>query len=110
MSHLQTMQSMYWRKILEAQKQSQFLGLIPQYIVNGIHTQYTDPKERLYHILVEFLKQVEPRPTWTAIADALRSPAVNLPQLAKRMEDTHFRNPRPTTRDAPLPKPKGYPY
>ena len=85
-------------EILEAQNQSRFLGLklnVPDYIVTGIHTHYTDPKDRLYYVLVEFLKQVEPRPTWTAIINALRSPAVNLPQVAMRVEAAHF--PDPTT-------------
>ena len=90
-------------EILEAQNHSRFLGLklnVPDYIVTGIHTHYTDPKERLYYVLVEFVKQVDPRPTWRAIVDALRSPAVNLPQLAMRVERAHFPDPT-ATRDEP---------
>ena len=80
-------------EILEAQNQSRFLGLklnVPDYIVTSIHTQYSDPKERLYYVMVEFLKQVNPRPTWRTIVAALRSSAVNLPQLAIRVEAAHF--------------------
>ena len=50
-------------EIVEAQNQSRFLGLklnVPEYIVTGIHTKYADPKDCLYYVLVEFLKQVEP--------------------------------------------------
>ena len=86
-------------EILEAMNQSQFLGLklnIPDHIVTGIHTQYSDPKKHLYYVLVEFLKQVDPRPTWRAIVDALRSPVVNLPQLAMRVEAAHFPDPTAT--------------
>ena len=90
-------------EILEAQNQSRFLGLklnVPDYIVTGIHTKYTDPKDCLYYVLVEFLKQVEPRPTWRAIVAALRSPTVNLPLLAMKVENKHFPDPA-ATRDAP---------
>ena len=83
-------------EILEAMNQSRFLGLklnVPDYIVTGIHTQYTDPKDRLYYVVVEFLKQVDPRPTWRTIAAALRSSAVGLPQLAMRVEAAHFPDP-----------------
>ena len=80
-------------EVLEAQDHSRFLGLklnVPDYIVTGIHTHYTDPKDRLYYVLVEFLQRGDPRPTWSAIVAALRSPAVNLPQLAMRVEAAHF--------------------
>ena len=51
---------------------------------------------------MEFLKQAEPRPTWRAIVTALRSPAVNLPQLAMRVEAAHFPDPT-ASRDLPPP-------
>lgn len=91
-------------EILEAQNQSRLLGLklnVPEYIVTGIHTYYMDPKERLYYVLLEFLKQVHPRPTWRAIISALKSPSVNLPQLAMKVEAAHFPVPT-TTYDVPL--------
>ena len=98
-------------EILEAKNQSRYLGLklnIPEHEVTGIHKQYTDPMDRLYHVLVEVLKQVDPRPTWRAIIDALRSPLVNLPQLALRVERAHFPDPT-ATRDLPpeTPAPTG---
>ena len=91
-------------EILEAQNQSQYLGLklnIPEYIVTGIHTQYTNPKDCLYYVLVEFLKQVDPRPTWRTIVAALRSPTVNLPQLAVSVEAAHFPDPTATRATPP---------
>ena len=81
-----------FEEILEAQNQSHYLGLkwkIPTHIVEGIHSQYSSPKDRLFHVVVEFLKQVEPRPTWGAVVDALKSPVVGLPHLAKRVERNH---------------------
>ena len=77
------------KELLEVQDLSRVIGLqlkVPRRIVADIHKRYTNPKDRLYYVLVEFLKQVEPRPTWSAIVDALRSPAVNLQYLAQRIQ------------------------
>ena len=79
-------------EILEAQTRARFIGLklkLPKHVVDGIHTKYSDPQEHLYYVIEEYLKQVDPTPTWRAISDALRSPLVNLPHLAKRIEDKH---------------------
>lgn len=82
-------------ELLEAQNQSRFLGLklnVPEHVVEAIHTKYHDPKERLYNVLVQYLNTTQMEPTWRTIVDALRSPAVNLPQLAKKVEAAHFPN------------------
>ena len=102
-------------EIVEAQNQSYVLGLklkLPVHVVEAICANHSQPRDRLLHVLIEFTKQVESRPTWRAIVDALRSPAVNLPQLAMRVEAAHFpdsiatRDQRfpdhTTTDDAPL--------
>ena len=57
--------------------------------VEAIQNKYQDPKDRLYHIILAFLGQAEPRPTWRVIVDALRSPVVNLTALARRVEAAH---------------------
>ena len=88
-------------EILEAQIRTRFIGLklkLPKHIVDGIHTKYSDPQECLYNVIEEYLKQVVPTPTWRAIADALKSPLVNLPHLVKRIEDNHC-SPVPTQPD-----------
>lgn len=80
-------------ELFEAQNQSYFLGLklqLPPHVVDSIHTTHLRPRERLLHVIITFLNQVEPRPTWRMIVDALRSPIVSLPQLAKRIERDHF--------------------
>lgn len=74
---------------------------VPDVTVTAIHTQYTDPKERLYYVVLEFLKQVEPRPTWRAIVTALRSPTVKLPHLAQTVELAHFPDPTRTRESQP---------
>ena len=79
-------------EILEAKTHARYIGLkfkLPKHVVDGIHTKYSDPQDHLHGIIEEYLKQVDPTPTWRAIADALRSPLVNLPHLAKRIEDKH---------------------
>ena len=58
-----------------------------------ITKMYQDPKERFYRIILAFLRQAEPPPTWRAIVNALKSPVVNLTALAKRVEAAHFPDP-----------------
>ena len=51
------------------------------------HIQHT---QRLLYIIIAFLRQAEPRPTWRVIVGALRRPIVNLTALARRVEAAHF--------------------
>ena len=86
-------------ELLPAQNKSYELGLklkLPHHEVESIHSVYSKPQSRLLHILIGFTNQTEPRPTWRVILEALRSPAVNLPALARRVEAAHFPNPTAT--------------
>ena len=79
--------------LLKAKDKAFQLGLalkLPSYEAQSIRDTYPKPEDRLTHIIEMFLKQVEPRPTWRVIVDALRSPLVNLPTLAKEIEDAKF--------------------
>ena len=89
-------------EILEAQSHSYVLGLklnLPLDVVDAIHSTNPLPRDRLHQVLVEFTKQIEPRPTWKAIVAALRNPVINLHQLAMTVEAAYFPNPT-TTQDA----------
>ena len=95
-------------ELVEVQNHSKVLGiqLLPPHEVEAIHCQYQDPKERLLHILLAFTRQIKPRPTWRVIVEALRSPSVNLPALAARVEAAHFHEKRdvvPKTTTGMLP-------
>ena len=68
--------------------------------LEAISKKYQDPKERFYQIILAFLRQAEPSPTWRAIVNALKSPIVNLTALAKRVEAAHFPDPT-ASRDPP---------
>ena len=86
-------------EILPAQNRSFELGLrlkLPHHEVEGIHSTHIDPRSRLLHVILAFLNQAEPRPTWRVIVDALRSPAVKLPRLADKVEAAHFPDPTST--------------
>ena len=86
-------------EILPAQNDSFELGLrlrLPHHEVEGIHSTHSDPRSRLLHVILAFLNQAKPRPTWRVIVDALRSPAVNLPRLADKLEAAHFPDPTST--------------
>ena len=80
-------------ELLEAQSYSFKFGLmlnIPLREVEAICERSADPRDRLLHIILAFLRQAEPRPTWRVIVDALGSPIVNLTALARRVEAAHF--------------------
>ena len=79
-------------ELLDARNQSYMLGLklnLPVHEVEAICNKYSDPRERLLHIILAFLRRAEPRPTWSVIVGALRSPIVNLTALAMRVEAAH---------------------
>ena len=79
-------------EIYEAKNKSELLGRklkIPKCDVESILTQYSKPEDRLFHVIEEFLKQVEPRPTWRAILDALNSRLIALPHVVKEIERNH---------------------
>lgn len=85
-------------ELLEAQNDSSLLGLtlnLRHDDVEAIENRYSDPRERLLHIIIAFLNKAEPRPTWRVIIDALKNPVVNLTALARRVEAVHFPNPTP---------------
>ena len=86
-------------ELLEAQNHAQLLGLmmnVKPRDVEAILTTYQQPKDRLLYIILAFLQQAEPRPTWRAIVEALSSPVVGLTALARKVEVAHFPDP---TRD-----------
>ena len=83
-------------ELLDAQNHAHLLGLmmnVKPRDVEAIQTTYQQPKDRLLHIIIAFLQQAEPMPTWRAIVDALKSPVVGLTALARRVEAAHFPDP-----------------
>ena len=80
------------RELLEINpKNTEFFGSllkIPKATINSIHFEYKDPQGRLFHLLDEFAKQVEPRPTWRVILGALRDPLMGEHSLAQSIEDS----------------------
>ena len=86
-------------ELLDAQNHAHLLGLmmnVKPRDVETIQAMYQQPKDRLLHIIIAFLQQAEPRPTWRAIVDALKSPVVGLTALARRVEAAHFPDPTAT--------------
>ena len=93
-------------ELLPAQNKSYQLGLklkLQPHEVESIHSTYPTPEERLLRIVMLFLKQVDPKPTWRVIVDALKSPLVNFPQLARAVETAHF----PDTTSTPVSEATG---
>ena len=95
---------MILEELLEAQNQAHLLGLmmnVKPRDVEAIQATYQQPKDRLLHVIIAFLQQAEPRPTWRAIVEALKSPVVGLTALARRLEAAHFPDPTSTRHMAP---------
>ena len=98
-------------ELREARNHSYDIGLkleLGRPAVNAIHLAYLKPEDRLRNVLIEFMNQTDPRPTWRVIIDALRSPEVNLPHLAEKVEAAHFPGPT-STRDVSETAPTGTP-
>ena len=92
-----------YEEILPAQNVSYKLGLklkLPDHEVESIHKTKSDPSDQLLAVILKFLKQTDPRPTWRVIVNTLRSPAVNQLELASKVEAAHFPDPT-STRDVP---------
>ena len=86
-------------ELLEAQNKSRIFGLklnLPLHVVDAIQSTYSQPEDRLLQVLIEFTKQIDPRPTWRVVEKALKTPSVNLPHLAKKVAATHFPDPTST--------------
>ena len=78
-------------RLLEISTKSVVFGRLlelPKATIDAIHLQYTDPQGRLFHLLDEFAKQVEPKPTWRVILGALRDPLMGEHSLAQSIEDS----------------------
>ena len=76
-------------EILEVQTKSKRFGRVlglPKVTVDSIHQQNSDLQERLICVLDEFVKQIEPPPTWRVIAEALRNPLIGFHRLADKVE------------------------
>ena len=54
--------------------------------LDGIKSQSDDPKDCLRETLKPWLKGTDPKPTWRALVEALKSCIVEEHQLAKRLE------------------------
>ena len=79
-------------EILPAQIKSYNLGLklkLPQHVVKAIHAKHQSTEDHLREVIETFLNGVGSEPTWKVIIDALRSPTINLQQLADTIENKH---------------------
>ena len=87
-------------EIYEARVRAHFVGLnlkVPTDVLESIRTRFDDDGDRLYYVIMEFLKQIDPKPTWRAIVDALKSPTVNMAKLAETIEAKFCSPPKPDT-------------
>ena len=89
-----------FEELLPAQNQSYTLGIklrLNPYVLDDIHQNTRRPSDRLLGVIMTFLKNSDPRPTWRVIINALRSPVVGLKVLADQVEAAHLPDTTPTT-------------
>lgn len=82
-----------FEELLPAQTRSYRLGLklkLPHHVLKAIHSTKLTPEDCLLEVIEVFIMQEKPRPTRRLIAEALRSPAVGMPALARKLESAHF--------------------
>lgn len=80
-------------ELLEGQNHAHLLGLmmnVKSREVEAIKAMYQQPKDQLLQVILAFLKQADPRPTWRVIVEALKNPVVGLTALARRIEAAHL--------------------
>jgi hypothetical protein len=76
---------------------------LPKYVVDSIHSQYSDSQRRLLRVIDEFVNDVIPRHTWGVILAALRSPLIGELSLAEEI-DTKYVSPPSPSAHTPLPQ------
>ncbi|CAI7990227.1 hypothetical protein GBAR_LOCUS442 [Geodia barretti] len=77
------------RQLLDVQNKAKTLGRLlklPRAIIEVTPQLTGDPQAPLFYIIDEFLKQVDPRPTWRLILNALRDPLIGEHSLAQEIE------------------------
>ena len=80
------------KELHEARTKWYDIGLelkVPVGTLDSIRVQSDDTKECLLEALKHWLKTVDPKPTWQALVDALRSCVVEENQLANSLEEKH---------------------
>ena len=63
---------------------------VPVHTLDSIRIQFTDPADCLRETLKQWLKGIDPKPTWSALVDALRSDAVGEHCLARELEEKYL--------------------
>ena len=83
-------------EILDMQTQSELFGRVlklPVSTLKFIHQQHRDPRKCLFAVIDEFVKQMEPPPTWRVILEALRHPLIGQHCLAQEIESKYCPHP-----------------
>ena len=76
------------RELLDISSKSAIFGRLLGLPRATTDQRFADPQDHLFHLLDEFAKQVEPRPTWSLILGALRDPLMRECRLAQRIEES----------------------
>lgn len=81
-----------FEEIKEAKTKAFHLGVklsLPTNVRKRINLTSLSPDDRLLKTLEEYMKMMNPKPSWGGIATALSSKFVGLPELGNRIGETH---------------------
>ena len=68
------------------------LGLgLPADSLDVFEASAKKPEDSFRAMLSEWLRRLYPKPTWSALAKALKSPSVGLSQLAEQVRDDYIK-------------------
>ena len=62
---------------------------VPLHALKGIAQDNKDVSDRFREMLITWLNLVNPKPTWEALVNALRQPAVGQEQLAQSVQEDY---------------------
>ena len=81
------------REIYEARAKWYDIGIeleIPTGTLKSIKSMYGSPADCLVEMLDTWLKQVDPKPSWRLLIDALEQPTVGEERLAERLKQKYY--------------------
>ena len=81
------------REIYEARAKWYDIGIeleIPTGTLKSIKSMYDSPAECLVEMLDTWLKQVDPKPSWRELINALEQPTVGEERLADRLKHKYY--------------------
>ena len=83
------------QELVDVKDKSEMLGhllRVPRVLLYSFRQEYSDSQDHLLHVIDEFLKGIDPRPTWRVVINALRHPQLKFYKLVEVIEKKYSGN------------------